>query len=124
MTQREKRLYHQIHPVKLATDFGTAFVATVLLWTHDLILAIVVGVIPSIIVSVVIVTAADLEQRKASSFGRYTKEYMDSRIVDGVRLTGFLIMAIGGWWHLVWGILFGFLVVVICWTRGLIFPKA
>lgn len=36
MTLRERALYHQIHPVKLAVDWSAGLVSAVLLWRHRL----------------------------------------------------------------------------------------
>ena len=43
---RERILYHQINPLKLITDWCTGLAATWLMWDHDLILALVVGIVP------------------------------------------------------------------------------
>jgi hypothetical protein len=67
MTLQEKSLYHQIHPLKLATDGGA------------------------------------------------------TPPMQGLRLAGFIVMAVGAWVHRVWLIPLGFDVVVLGWLRGVIF---
>ncbi len=42
MTFQEKRLYHQIHPLKLATDIGATIRFLYLLWERKLLLALLV----------------------------------------------------------------------------------
>ena len=44
MTREEKLLYHQIHPLKLLTDWTAGFAALPLLWRHRLRAALVVTV--------------------------------------------------------------------------------
>jgi hypothetical protein len=124
VTPSEKTLYHQIHPLKLFTDVSTAFAATYLLWQHMLLIAIVVAFVPSIIVSMILIMTADLERYKDSAVGRYVRKYMDSKVIDAVRLFGFLLMAVGGWIQLMWLIGLGFLIIVLSWTFGLFDRKA
>ena len=40
MNLQEKMLYHQIHPAKLATDFGVTFSACYFFWRHQIAAAI------------------------------------------------------------------------------------
>lgn len=124
MTSDEKRLYHQIHPVKLTTDVTTAFASTYLLWKQLLIHAILLAIVPSIVVSIVLINTVSLQRYKDSTFGRYLSKYMDSRIIDTVRFCGFFLMMIGGWYHLAWLISIGFAIIIVCWSRGLLFRKA
>ena len=123
MTLSEKILYHQIHPLKLLTDVSTAFASTYLLWRHTLIYAILLSIVPSIVVSIVLLKNSDLEKYKESAFGNYLKRYMDSRFVDSSRLFGFLLMMIGGWYQLIGLIILGFLIIIIIWSRGLLFQR-
>ena len=70
MTLEEKKLYHQIHPVKLFTDIVSAFGAVYLLWLHDnLFIAVCVAFIPSTIVSMILIAKTNLEKYKDSAFG-------------------------------------------------------
>jgi len=45
---REKRLYHQIHPLKLATDIGVTPIFLFFLWRHQITPAIIVGFVPPV----------------------------------------------------------------------------
>jgi hypothetical protein len=120
MTFKEKRLYHQIHPVKLFTDVITAFVSTYLCWMHTLYTAIVVAVVPSVIASYVLIETVNLDRYASSAFGRYMKKYMDTRLIDVLRLSGFMTMVFGGWYHHFSLIVLGFAGIAACWTRGLV----
>ena len=60
LTNHEKVLYHQIHPVKLTVDIGLTPVALYFFWIHWLLLALVVSLVPSIVASALIVRFVDL----------------------------------------------------------------
>jgi len=122
MTPQEKRLYHQIHPLKLATDWSTGIIALVLLWHHALVTAVIVGVVPSAVVSVLLIRYADLEPYKSSSFGRYVAQHM-TQTAEAARLGGFLVMATGSWWHLSWLIAPGLLVILSGWSWGFLLRR-
>jgi len=67
MTREEKLLYHQIHPLKLLTDWTAGFAALPLLWRHRLRAALLVTFVPPILVSVLIIRYVDLEPYKRSA---------------------------------------------------------
>jgi hypothetical protein len=48
---REKKLYHQIHPFKLATDIGVTPIFLYFFGKHRIVPAIIVGFVPPILVS-------------------------------------------------------------------------
>ncbi len=123
MTLRERILYHQIHPLKLFTDIGVTFPSCYFFWRHDLVAAIAIALLPPIIVSAIIIAAVDLERYKQSSFGRYLKNYM-SREMEMTRLFGFVLVALGSWFHQAWLLPCGVVIVLLAWMRGLIWRKA
>jgi len=108
MNTREKSLYHQIHPLKLATDWSTGLIALYLLWQHDLLPALVVAFVPSVIVSLVLMQWVNLGAYKQSSFGAYISRYM-TRLMETIRVAGYVVMAIGAWYHMAWLIPLGLL---------------
>jgi hypothetical protein len=118
---QDKTLYHQIHPLKLFTDWSTGIAALVLFWQHNLLPALLLAFIPSILVSFVLVRFANLERYQGSAFGKYIRSYMTRRM-EIMRFAGYALMAVGAWYHLVWLIPLGLLVVVVAWLRGVIFP--
>ncbi len=122
MTREEKILYHQIHPLKLLTDSTVGFAALPLLWRHRLREALLVMFVPAIVVSVLIIRYADLEQYKQSPFGRYVGQYM-TKEMQAVRSAGYLIMGLGAWHRRPWLIPLGVLVVLFGWFRGILFPR-
>lgn len=75
---------------------------------------------PSVLVSVILLRLADLWRQKDSAFGRYVQKYM-TRFAQSARLIGYAVMAAGAWFHLVWLILVGLLVILIAWFWGLFF---
>ncbi len=68
MDLSERTLYHQIHPLKLLTDWSAAFLSLYFLWLHELIIGLSLQVIPSVIASVLIIRFGDLERYRDSSF--------------------------------------------------------
>ena len=117
MTLREKALYHQIHPAKLAADILAGFVSLYFFWNHQLWVGLAVHLVPPIVASALLVRFADLEPLKASPLGQYIARHM-TRAVEGVRLIGDLIMVAGAWLHLWWVIPLGVAVVVAAWLSG------
>jgi hypothetical protein len=122
MTREEKVLYHQIHPLKLLTDWTAGFAALPLLWRHRLRAALLVAFVPSILSSSLIIRYVDLEPYKRSAFGRYVERNM-TREIQGIRLAGYLIMSLGAWYRRPWSVPLGLLVVLFGWSRGVLFPR-
>lgn len=122
MNLQEKSLYHQIHPAKLFVDWSTGLIALYFFWQQDLLAAVIIAVVPSVVTSLIIVQFTDLEPYKPSAFGRYVKQYM-TQAMQAIRLLGYLVMAIGAWYHILWLIPAGLLVIVFGWLRGVLFPQ-
>jgi hypothetical protein len=121
MNLEEKYLYHQIHPLKLFTDWSTGIIALYPLWQHKLALALVIALIPPPIASFLLMRFADLEKYKESAFGKYIRKYM-TRQVEAIRFAGYIIMAVGAWTHIIWFIPVGLVIILFGWLRGRIFP--
>jgi hypothetical protein len=121
MSRTEKALYQQIHPAKLATDFGTAFVAAALLWRHQLLLAMLVGFLPSIAVTLGLMRFGALDRLRDSPFGRYVARYM-TRAVEALRFAGVALFWAGAWQHRPLLMALGFLTILLGWARGLLWP--
>jgi hypothetical protein len=51
VTLKEKVLFHQIHPAKLATDVGAAVISFYFLWQHDLVIGLLTHFTPPPIAS-------------------------------------------------------------------------
>jgi hypothetical protein len=94
MTREEKILYHQIHRLKLLTDWSAGFAALPLLWRHRLRAALLPISVPPILASVLIIRYVDLEPYKRSAFGRYLKLYM-TKEMQSVRFVVILIIRLG-----------------------------
>jgi hypothetical protein len=118
---QEKSLYHQIHPIKLLTDWSAGLIALYLLWQHNLVAALVVACVPSIFVSLIIVRFANLEKYEQSRFGRYIHKYM-TRSMEVLRMAGYVVVAVGAWFHLGCLIPLGLLLTLLGWLRGVILP--
>ena len=118
----DKTLYHQIHPFKMVTDVIAAFIAVYLIWLHLIIEGLVVGFIPSLAISFFMIRTMDFEKQKQSKFGKYLKRYV-GRGADSARSVGFLVMLGGGWFHMLWLIGLGFLVIIAAWMNGLVYKR-
>lgn len=118
MDSAEKRLYHQIHPAKLLTDWGMLALALYLLWRRRWRLALIVTFVPSIIASYLLIRYADLAPYKASPFGHYVARSM-TRSMEGVRFAGAGVMMLGAWQRRPWLLPVGLLIILAGWLRGL-----
>jgi hypothetical protein len=118
MTLKEKQLYHQIHPLKLLTDISAEIISLYLFWRHELVAGLVLGIIPSIIVSVIMIKWANLEKYKQSTVGRYIKVNMTPLAVT-LRILGTIVSHAGAWYQ-PWLIPLGEGIVVLGWTLGLL----
>jgi hypothetical protein len=118
---REKALHHQIHPVKLFTDVSTSFMSLFLIWQRNLVAGLLIGIIPSIVISLVVIRFANLEKIKQSSFGRYVGRYMTNKM-QAMRLLGQVVGWFGAWYRIALLVVLGYLAILLGWTRGKLFP--
>jgi hypothetical protein len=119
MDLREKALFHQIHPLKLATDVTCGIASTWLMWRHELELALLVGFLPSVLVSAAMIRWMSLEAQRDSALGRYVARWM-TPAAQAARLSGQLLMWAAAWARAPIGIACGLLVIVGAWTYGLL----
>lgn len=119
---KELKLYHQIHPIKLATDIASAIGFLFFLWCHRIAPALVAGFLPPIIVSgVMMIWPPNVENVKNSPLGKYVSKYMTPTI-EVVRLLTLVPMAWGAWTLRIWLIMLGFVMLLLAWCNGLIWP--
>ena len=122
MRLREKALYHQIHPAKLATDILTEPVSLYFFWRHDLWIGLASHFGPPIAATGLLITLADLAPLKASRLGGYVSRHM-TRAVQATRLAGDLVMVAGAWLRSPWIIAGGVAIVVAAWLSGRWLPR-
>ncbi len=122
MTLKEKTLYHQIHPAKLFVDWSTGIAALYPLWQNHLLPALLIALVPPPIASFLLIRFVNLERYKHSSFGNYVRRYM-TRMVEAVRFAGYIVMAVGAWYHVSWLIPVGLAIIVLAWLRGIVIPN-
>lgn len=115
LSARDAALYHQVHPLKLATDFSTAAASLVLLAQHRLWLALLIMWVPSIIVSSLMIRFGDFSDTHRSRTGKYLRRYMSVKM-QALRFGGMALAAVGAWIHAWWLIAAG--VAVIAWGWG------
>lgn len=119
----EKRLYHQIHPLKLATDIGVTPIFLFLLWRHQVAQALLVGFVPPVVASAaMMIWPPDLGRLKNSSLGKYVSKYMTPTI-EAVRLLTLVPMGWGAWTQSLRWIALGLVVLVLAWCNGLLLPR-
>ena len=117
MTLKDKILYHQIHPLKLAADIGCEPVSLYFFWQHDLVLGVATHFVPPIAASLILICCTDFAGIKSSKAGAYLRRHM-TRTIEGIRLAGDVVMVFGAWFHRPSLIVAGFAVVVIAWCSG------
>jgi len=121
----EKRLYHQIHPVKLFTDIGVTPISLYFLWQHQVWFSIIAAFVPPILISSVMMIwppVSDLERIRASVSGKYLKRSM-TPAVEATRLLSLLPMAFGAWEHTFWPTWLGIVILIVAWANGFLFPR-
>jgi hypothetical protein len=122
VTWREKALYHQIHPAKLAADILSEPISLYFLWRHQLWLGLATHFLPAIAASCLVIAFADLAPQKASPLGRYVAQYMTGPM-QAARLIGDLVMVAGAWLRLAWLIGLGLAIVAAAWLSGRVAPS-
>jgi hypothetical protein len=121
MTPQEKALYHQIHPLKQATDISAEIVSLYLFWKHRLLAGMLVMFVPPVIASTLIMRLANLETYRQSALGRYIGEYMTPSAV-ALRILGTIITHTGAWFRKPALIPLGLLTVLLGWFQGRLLP--
>jgi len=117
MTLKEKMLYHQIHPLKLLVDISTSLLTSFFAWHHNVTWFLILFLIPSVIITVLLITYADLDRLKNSDFGRYIRVYM-TRGIEAIRFGGQIIIWVAAWFHSPIFILIGALIIIGGWLNG------
>lgn len=121
MDDRDKILYHQIHPLKLLTDGMSEALSLPLFWQHRLRPGLVLHFAPPILASFALIRRADLEAQRRPTLGRYIAQSMTPQM-QAVRFLGDLIMVAGAWRRRPLVIFLGAGVVIFGWLRGRILP--
>jgi hypothetical protein len=119
MKTREKFLYHQIHPLKLTVDWGSCFASAYFMWRHSIAAALAVGFIPSLLISAILIRWSSLDGYASSAFGQYVRQHM-TRSMELLRFAGLAAFWTGAWRHSWLISLFGLLVIIFAWARGLL----
>lgn len=122
MTLKEKILYHQIHPVKLFVDISSGILTTVFAWEHQVVWFLILFLVPSVVVSWLIIKYSNLEPVKYSRLGKYIRHYM-TKLIEAIRLIGQIIMWVAAWFHLPVFLVAGFLIIIGGWLNGIIFKQ-
>jgi hypothetical protein len=119
VTLKEKILFHQVHPVKLATDIAAALISLYFLWEHELMIGLLTHFIPPPIASAAVIRFSNLERYKNSRLGAYLARYM-TPAAQFTRLAGDLITIFAAWYRSPGGIIVGLAVILTAWGYGLL----
>jgi hypothetical protein len=122
MTLKEKILFHQVHPAKLATDIIAAIISLYFFWQQELTVGLVTHFIPPLIASSVVMHFANLEPYKNARLGAYLVCYM-TPTAQAVRLAGDLITVFAAWYHSNLGIAGGLVLILAAWSYGLLLRR-
>lgn len=117
MNFSEKKIYHQIHPLKLATDIFASVASLYLFWFHYFWTAIIIHILLPVLGSFFVIKYANLEKLKNSTLGKYVKKYMTVKI-EVLRLIGDIFTIFGAWnrqWQI---IILGIAIVIAAWING------
>jgi hypothetical protein len=114
----DRIILHQVHPAKLAVDWGTGLAAAFLLWDHLLPAALIIGLLPSILISLYLILRTDLSRYRDTPLGRYFLSPR-TRPSDPVRLCGLVVMWTGAWFNNLLALVAGLLVILAAWGKGL-----
>ena len=118
LSLKEKILYHQIHPLKLAADIGCEPVSLYYFWRHNLLLGLATHFLPPIAASLLLIRYANFEAYKNSKAGAYLRRHM-TEPVQTVRFVGDLAMVFGAWFHQIVWIAVAVVVIIGAWCAGL-----
>ncbi len=117
MELREKVLYHQIHPLKLAADISSGLACLILLWLHILAPAIAIAVFIPVGVSSGVICLADLEALKRSWAGKRMGRMTGA--LQAARLAFFILSAVAAWYDDALWMAFGLLSIAAIWYHVL-----
>jgi hypothetical protein len=118
MSRRDRLLFHQIHPVKLAVDVAGGVVSTWLMYEHRWVAALLSTFPASIVATAALVRWAELERLRDSAFGRYVAHHMTAT-ATATRSAGQIVAWIGAWLRSPALIVGGAAVIAIGWTYSL-----
>ena len=119
MTLKEKILYHQIHPAKLAADIGAEIVSLPILWYHFLWWGLAAHFAPAFMASALLLRFGDFNAIKNAPRGNYLRRYM-TRPAEATRFLADIAMMVAAWYHRPTIIAIGLLAVLAAWTHGLL----
>jgi hypothetical protein len=75
-----------------------------------------------VIITALLMRFANLERLKRSAVGRYISKNMTAPM-QMLRISGNFVMLIGAWYHLLWLIIIGLVMILLGWLRGFIVPR-
>jgi hypothetical protein len=117
MTVAERARYHQLHPAKLVVDWSTAIAAGALLWRQQWLAALVVGFVPSIIITLLFMSGrldSALERIRSQTAARALASHLTPD-VNVLRFGGLALSWAGCVLHQPWLVPVGIMVILGAW---------
>src|SRR5205823_13085398 len=87
-------------------------------WRHDLYAGLLIGLLPPVLVSAVLINEVDLERYRRGWMGAYLRRFMPPW-VQAVRLFGVAVAFYAAWYHVPAGVVGGLGLVALCWANGI-----
>ncbi len=119
MSLRERLLYHQVHPLKLAVDPMCGILALFLLWRGRGRLGLAILTVPTAGVSALLVSGADLRGTRDSRRGAYMRRYQTPPI-QFLRFAAVGVALWGAWRRRAVTLSAGLSAAAVCWLYGLL----
>jgi hypothetical protein len=119
MSFRDRLLYHQIHPAKIATDASFGLLALVLLWRQRVVAGILLVTVTSLSSSVWLLIHSDLDRYRQSRAGRYMRVYQTAP-VQLARFGSYGMMLAAARRRNTWVLAIGATALPTCWFYGLL----
>ena len=115
LTTGEKILYHQIQPLKLATDILVEPISLYFFWEHNLTVGLLTHFVPPILATILVIRFANLEKLKNSKVGNYLLHNM-TRPIEALRLAADVAMIFAAWFHSPLFIALSIVVILFAWS--------
>lgn len=115
MGLEERVFYHQAHQLKLVVGAGLG--ALVLFWAHAWGPAVVLGMGPPALASVLVLGFADLESVARMRLGHYVRRGMTVPL-QLLRLGGYILTGYGAWNHSAGILMVGLVLILYGWLTG------
>ncbi|MBI3627042.1 hypothetical protein HY224_03280 [Candidatus Uhrbacteria bacterium] len=117
ITQEEKILYHQVHPLKLIIEWSGALLALYFFWQGEMWKGIFMAFLPAVFSSWLVIQWADFKSIKNTHLGQNFKHYL-AKHLKALRMLGYLLTVLGAIYNSTSTVTFGLAVIITSWFTG------